>query len=311
LHHYSTKKRSANATKSKKKANTTKQIIEKSSKKGVRHQRKQKRWLLCCRKNQEIEETPLAIEIRKAMQHYFPDLLEKLNSLPDIRKRKQYELCEIILAGITLFIFKEDSRNAFNNDRKTKRFALNYKRIFGVNLPHQDTVHQVFKALDVKELEAVKLWMLRILLHKRVLHKYRLLGSYFCIVVDGTGYQKFDYEPYLGCPYRTYKGGKKVWLQPILEAKLVTPNGFSLSIATEWVINGTEYEKQDCELKAFKRLAVKLKAAFPGLTICILADGLYPNVSAFNICEQYNWKFIFTLKDEQLKDIWKQVAVFD
>ena len=153
--------------------------------------------------------------------------------------------------------------------------------------------------------------MLRILLEKRVLHKYRLLGAYFCIAVDGTGYQKFDYEPYPGCPYRKYGSGKKVWFQPILEAKLVAPNGFSLSIATEWVVNGEEYEKQDCELKAFKRLAVKLKSAFPRLDICILGDGLYPNNSVSDICQAYNWKFVFTLKDGQLKDIWKQVALFE
>lgn len=252
--------------------------------------------MLALSKEKENEETPLGVEIRRAMEHHFPDLLEKLNSLPDIRKRKSYELAEILMAGIALFIFKEDSRNAFNNDRRTKRFSLNYRRIFGVNLPHQDTVHALFKVLDEKELEKVKLWMLRLLLEKRVLHKYRLLGSYFCIAVDGTWYQKFDYKPYPICPYRKYKGDKKVWFQPILEAKLVAPNGFSISIGTEWVVNGEEYTKQDCELNAFKRLAVKLKKDFPRLNICILADGLYPNNSVFDICRNNNWKFIFTLK---------------
>ena len=35
--------------------------------------------------------------------------------------------------------------------------------------------------------------------------------------------------------------------------------------------------KQDCELKAFKRLAEKIKKRFPRLPIQILLDGLYPN----------------------------------
>ena len=58
----------------------------------------------------------------------------------------------------------------------------------------------------------------------------------------------------------------------MLEAKLVFTNGFSISLGTQWIENPKEYDKQDCELKAFKRLAVKLKKWFPRLPICILAD---------------------------------------
>lgn len=35
--------------------------------------------------------------------------------------------------------------------------------------------------------------------------------------------------------------------------------------------------KQDCELKAFKRLARRLKSAFKRLPVMVLLDGLYPN----------------------------------
>ena len=64
-------------------------------------------------------------------------------------------------------------------------------------------------------------------------------------------------------------------MQPILCAKLILPNGLCIPILTEWVVNEEEYEKQDCELKAFKRLAKRLKKYFPRLPICILVDGLY------------------------------------
>jgi len=64
-------------------------------------------------------------------------------------------------------------------------------------------------------------------------------------------------------------------------------------------------------LKAFKRLAQQLKTDFPRLPICILADGLYPNKSVFDICVANNWSFIITLKDTQLKDVQEEVAVFD
>ena len=47
-----------------------------------------------------------------------------------------------------------------------------------------------------------------------------------------------------------------------------------------------EYDKQDCELNAFKRLSVNLKKSFPRLPICIVGDGLYPNKTVFGICKQ-------------------------
>jgi hypothetical protein len=46
----------------------------------------------------------------------------------------------------------------------------------------------------------------------------------------------------------------------VLEAKLVTRNGLCLSLASEWIENPEgNYRKQDCERKAFLRLASKLK----------------------------------------------------
>lgn len=250
-------------------------------------------------------------QISQAIKHQFPNLLEDLENISDPRKRRQYKMQELLLGCIMMYVFKEGSRNGFNQDRKTKQFSKNYRRLFGVRLPHMDTVDEVLRKIDTKQLETLKGLLLKGLFEKRVLHKFRLLGKQFGIAIDATGYASFDYKPYDCCSYRTSKNGKITYLQPILEAKLVTQNGFSISIATEWVLNDEEYEKQDCELKAFKRLAARLKRDYPRLPICILADGLYPNKSVFDICKQHNWAFIITLKDTQLKDVQLEVALFD
>lgn len=252
-------------------------------------------------------------QIHDLVIHHFPDLPERLEQLSDPRKRKQYQLKELIFGCIMMYCFREGSRNAYNQDRKTERFSSNYSRIFwGMRLPHMDTVDEVFRQIEQEEFERLKTSLIKILLKRRVLHKFRLLGKYFCVAVDATGYASFEEEPYEGCPYRiNKKSGKKTYVQPILEAKLVTINGFSLSIGTEWVLNGKEYDKQDCELKAFKRLAAKMKANFPRLPMCILADGLYPNKTVFEICKSNDWRYIITLKDTQLKDVQEEVAVFD
>lgn len=267
------------------------------------------------------------------MHHYFPDLLEQLNQGEDHRKRKKYEKAELLLGAIMLFIFKEASRNAFNNDRAEGKFAKNYVRAFGIRLPHMDTVDAFLRVLEEEELEEIKSKLIRLLLKKRVLHKFRMFEKYFSISVDGTGLATYKEEPYGSCLFRSYsiktkdkqakdtqmitkeeqeqQAKKKVWFQPVLEAKLVCGNGFSLSICTEFILNEGEWDKQDCELKAFKRLADSLKSYFPRLPICIVADGLYPNATFFDICKDKGWSFILTLKDSQLKLIWEQVKQFD
>lgn len=79
------------------------------------------------------------------------------------------------------------------------------------------------------------------------------------------------------------------------------------SIATEFIENEyEEYEKQDCEINAAKRLLKKLKYKFKNLPICILGDSLYACKSLYDICEEYNWKFIFRFKEGRAKSLWNE-----
>jgi hypothetical protein len=57
----------------------------------------------------------------------------------------------------------------------------------------------------------------------------------------------YDYQRDEQCLHRTSKKGKTTYFHSVLEARLITPNGFSVSIATEWIENpeSGEYDKQD------------------------------------------------------------------
>jgi hypothetical protein len=102
--------------------------------------------------------------------------------------------------------------------------------------------------------------------------------------------------------------GKVSYFSYVLEAVLICSNGTSIPLLSEWIANdGQNYDKQDCEAKGFKRLAVRLKKYFPRLNICILADGLYTNVSMMDICKAYGWKFILVFKDGNLPSVWDDV----
>lgn len=253
----------------------------------------------------------LAQQIPKTILHFFPKFMFSLRKIKDYRKRREYELREILMAAIIMYLLKEGSRNAFNKDRENKDFTSNYKKIFqGMELPHMDTVDDVFRLLNPEELERFKVSLVRELIEKKALHGKRLLGKYFVVAVDGTGLMSFTEKHCDKCLVKEYESGKKVYFHNVLEAKLVLPIGLSISLATEWIENGDEYyDKQDCELKAFKRLSVKLKQSFPRLPICIVGDGLYPNQTVFGICKRNQWEHIIVLKEGNLPSVWEEVEL--
>ena len=49
---------------------------------------------------------------------------------------------------------------------------MTYEKIFGMKLSHQDTINELFRMLNPKELENFKISMIRELIDKKVLHHW-------------------------------------------------------------------------------------------------------------------------------------------
>ena len=236
--------------------------------------------------------------------------MKLLSTVPDHRQRSVYEPRELIAAAIGLFSFREQSRNAINNDRThSQEFCSNFEKLFGCRLAHQDTVELFFRQLPVEKLEAVQMALVRHLIEKKVFERYRIQG-YYTIAFDASGVISGNADRY-GCGLtRESKSGTVSYQHHVLEARLVTDSGLCIPIGSEWITNEQTslYDKQDCENKAFKRLATKIKKAFARLRVCVLADALYANSPIISICEQNEWKYIITLKDGSLPNVQKCLA---
>ncbi len=235
----------------------------------------------------------------------FPDLFNKIRELPEFRKRPVYQIDDLIISGLFMFLFKQQSRNNADNTAKNLDLADSTWRFFKINLANMDTVDIYLRKLDPQELEDIKQYMITQIIKSKMFLSQRFNNMYYMIAVDGTGLHTYNYEPFKGCPYKESKSGKKTYTTYVLEAKLVTLNGFSMSIATQWIENPTneKFTKQDIESKAFKRLSVELKKAFPRLPIILLLDGLYPNKPVLDICRKNKWEYNIVLKDNSLKSV--------
>ena len=179
-----------------------------------------------------------------------------------------------------------------------------FETLFGVKrFPHGDTLEAAFSNLEADQIQAVVTTMTETLIRKKVLYSYRLLGIYFIVAIDGTGTVSFNRRHCPHCLTRT-RNGKTLYYHPVLEAKLLTSNGFAFSLMAEFIENsGDKATKQDCELKAFYRLAERLKIRFPRLPILLSLDGLFAGGPTFDLCQSYGWKFMVVLKDDDLPSV--------
>ena len=292
-----------NEKKSKKYSNAFQQKIIKKKK-----QRKEKVRRATIRE-QKRQKTKLVYQLYSTIDHHFPQLFSWMREVDDCRKKaSDYELAAHLTACLAMFLFKEGSRNNYNQKRKNLQFQENYEKLFGFPMPHGDSVNNVITLLDEDQIEQLKQKMANALLERKIFHKSRYRGKWFRIAIDGSGVVSFDHKHCDQCLHSTSKNNKTHYFHNVLDARLVTPNGFSISIATVWIENPEEeYKKQDCERKAFVRLAAHLKKSFPRLPIIILADGLYPYEGFFAICETNRWAFHITFKDGNLPTVWREV----
>lgn len=187
---------------------------------------------------------------------------------------------------------------------RTAAAAQSMRTVFGVDkVAHGDAVDNVVCALAPAEMQEVVTSMTETLIRKKVLYSQRLLERYYCVAIDGTGTVTYGERHCAHCLTRTHNG-KTTYFHNVLEAKLITPSGFAFSLMSEFIVNPEPNpSKQDCELKAFYRMAKRLKQRFPKLPIVLLLDGLFACGPVFEICRNNRWKFIINLKDGSLPSV--------
>lgn len=261
--------------------------------------------------------------------HFFPKFIKWLKSIPDPRFPEMiiYQSELLIILGIFLFLFKLEARRNIHFRLAKQEFRdnlLKWLRIEGVEqkelerIAHGDTVEYLCQRLNPQSFSWLITKMISRLIRMRALEKFRLLEKYYLIAIDGTWELTFNEQHCELCLQR--KAGVDAvgqpiytYYHPVLEAKVVTATGLAFSAATEFIANikldekvNFEKQKQDCELKAFYRLAPKIKAAFPQLNICLVLDGLYAAKPVFDICEKFHWKYVIVFKEGSMSAVYNE-----
>jgi hypothetical protein len=238
--------------------------------------------------------------------HYFGHPTALFAAITDPRDpvRTTYPLAALLFAAVLMFLFRLGARRQIGHLLRNARCAAKFESLFGVRtVPHGDTLNTAFKRVEPGSLQRVVTSMVLGLIRSKVLARWRVFDRYYVVAVDGTGMVTFHSRHCEHC-LTTTRNGTTTYYHNVLEAKLVTPNGFALSLMTQFIENPSENpRKQDCELKAFYRLAQRLHDACPRLPILLALDGLFACGPVFALCREYRWRYCIVLKDKDLPSV--------
>lgn len=267
---------------------------------------------------EECEEREEAVEAQiKVFRLMLPTWLKQLSKLEDPRQAKKvkHKLTVVLLFGLLSFVFQMSSRRQLNKQMSRPVFLQTLQRLFPEleSLPHADTLNRLLNKLDISELEAAHVKIINQLIRNKKFCNFLIEKSY-PIAIDGTQKLVRDGSWWAEEWLERRRGSQEgEWVQQyvyVLEANLVFSNGITLPLLSEFLSHAEgdpDDHKQDCELKAFKRLSERLKAYFPQLTIMLLLDGLYPNGPVFELCSEYKWDFMIVLPDKSLSTVWEEI----
>lgn len=256
----------------------------------------------------------------QTVRHFFPELNAWLNQLPDTRVQDEitYERRFLAWWGIALYLFQFGSRRQldFQLDAEGTCVLANLNRLAETDhntRPVHDTLDHFLGHSEAAAFADLRTRMVRRLLRMKVLDSARLAGR-MVLLIDGTGLLCWQRRHCDQCLVQRRKSGT-LYLHNVLEAKFLGPAGVVPSVGSEFIENadaqsaagkGAEAVKQDCELKAFSRLAPKLKKDFPQLGIVLAGDSLFACGRVLQIAKENDWSYVLTFKEGHMPAVWAE-----
>ena len=252
-------------------------------------------------------------EALKALRGFLEPFRNVLNPLlvglvdAEYEEKCVYSTLTVVWTVILGFLQHLRSRNAMDAERETKEYSMS---VFDLSEQPYDpqggklhtacseTCRKRLSKAETAKLEGALVGMVRYLVRGKWFRDAMLCGC-LCVAVDGTLCERKRGAALSDIEKRRYA----------LEARIVTPWGWNIPIMSEPVeAYDGDREKQDCESRAFERLARRLKAAFPHQGFCIIGDALYACRPVMDICRANRWEFVLTFKEGVMPKVWDEVC---
>lgn len=215
-----------------------------------------------------------------------------------------------------MFMTRAGSRNAFDQTRNSGVAPANMGAFCGqmADDPRFDGVPQItcsdnvahhLNRVDPLVVERIPEDMVADLLRRRVFDSARILDCWHAIIFDGT-VQELCRKGFEEGGKSGGKGGARY--RYVLQCGLMGPENTLFPLMHEHVdMQDPQNQKEDCELRAFFRLAERLKQRFPRLRFCVIGDALFCTEAIADVCAEYAWKYVLTFKEGRQPGLWEEM----
>ena len=131
--------------------------------------------------------------------NFFGHFASLFSSVSDPRNRKKPPVGGLAFAAVMMYLCQLKARRQIGKLLRTTASMETFSGLFKVeSVPHGDTVNDGFCGMEPEQIQAVVCDMIAMLIRKKVLYPYRVLGKYFAIAGDGTGTLSLSRRH---CPY--------------------------------------------------------------------------------------------------------------
>ena len=249
----------------------------------------------------------ISVHIKKHLS--FSSLRKKLSAcLESLSEHRQLEkirhsIHDVFMSGFAMMYFQDPSILQFQKRLDDGVHNNNLKTLFQVqSIPKDSQMREVIDELEGKELEPIFDEYFHALQRGKHLEQYRILGDYYLVSIDGSGYFSSDKICCPGCLRKEDKRGNVRYEHQIVQAALMHPRMRQvIPLAPEAVRNTDGNNKQDCEIKAGKRLIKKIRKSHPKLKIIIVADSLHSKQPFIEELKANRMSYILVAKAEDHK----------
>jgi hypothetical protein len=255
------------------------------------------------------------LEHAQVIRSKLPVLLRKLATIPDPRNPLliTHKLTCLMIYGILMFVLQTGSRRKTNETLTAPAMKEQLLQLFPDldSIPHHDTLYRLLSVINVDRIEEAQMEVVRSLIRDKKFSQYLIEGCY-AIAIDGTQKlvrRQLPDRHWLQRKVGATENKKTQYYVYVLEANLVLSGGMSIPLMSEFLDytkGDSEREKQDCEQRAFYRLAKRLKKAFPHLPIALLLDGMFAIGPVMQMCRTFHWHYLIVLQDGSLPQVWEE-----
>lgn len=263
----------------------------------------------------------MGVALPRTARHFWRSMPAWLQGLPDSRRQERivYAKAFLVCYGFSLFAFALGSRRQLDFDLRDDESEVlpNLNRLAGTQqktLPVHDTLEHFLGHVGPDAFAEGRHDLIWGLIRMKALDEARLCGR-LVVAADGTGWLATTQRHCDRCLVQKH-AGQTVYLHEALEAKILTPSGMALSIATAFIENppdepdrvykNDDERKQACELGTFELLAKELRRQYPQTRFLFTNDSLYGCGEALQVAKDNRFSYIFTFKEGRTPALWAE-----